>query len=678
MAKKKNRFKPEKVIEQNQETNSGLYVNAGEITHSDNDSKDWTELQADYTKMRNSDALLSTTIDVLKYPILMSKHRIETPNEDVRKYVEWVFDGLYKGLQYFKYHKLLALDFGLQMHEMVIMRGDRYEGKLTNRPIWMNPIQNETINKFHYSENLQFTGIEHERKTPDKGSTLVEIPAENLHWFTMGEEFNDIRGRSLYRPVRMFWESKHKLILSKVTGAQRAVGLPVLYTKGTPTAADKTNIAAIGRTIASMQREGYVSMDEEKMRLVLESPKGQEDIIPMLDYLDRQIFFNTMSQFMTAGIGQNGSRAATEELKSPYEMYASYILTEFEINMQTFVDRIVEMSCFANIKDEEWPMYKQDSIKSTDLSKAAGYIKQIVEAQVITVTPEDEAFIRSLFGFPERKVEVVQNTTPESVQNDAQLSKTPTRKLSKENQEFEDRIFSFESANDHFLTITDKTSAVLEDISKKYFTDVLSQLKNNRKKEIRIRQEVIDYAMEKLTEIYSEGYNKGSRDVEKEISKLKSKTSLATKKPVSQKKSLFIEKKLKRFFYNAKTVVESKMERVTDEFIEKAGGLDKMLLGYSAGFKMEKNNISKTIEESYTDGRGDTLLEFSNEIELFFYSAKLDKALCDSCAPTDGLILTEDEVRAEGLNFNAPVNPACEGGDNCRCQIIPYSLKEGF
>jgi hypothetical protein len=180
--------------------------------------------------------------------------------------------------------------------------------------------------------------------------------------------------------------------------------------------------------------------------------------------------------------------------------------------------------------------------------------------------------------------------------------------------------------------------------------------------------------MEKLLFLYEIGFKKGVIDVKKEVSKLSQKSSFAIDPIVTPKKSMFIEKKIKRFFYNAKTVIEGQMERVSDQFIENQGGLDQVLTGYSMGFKTEKNNVVKAIEESYTDGRGQTLLDLGEQVETVFYSAKLDAALCDNCAPFDGLIFTRDELSAEGLSFTSPVNPACQGGDNCRCQIIAYSL----
>ena len=54
---------------------------------------------------------------------------------------------------------------------------------------------------------------------------------------------------------------------------------------------------------------------------------------------------------------------------------------------------------------------------------------------------------------------------------------------------------------------------------------------------------------------------------------------------------------------------------------------------------------------------------------------KLNKNLCENCAPFDGLVFTLDELKAQGLQLSHPVNPNCLGKDNDRCQIAAFKLK---
>lgn len=665
MPRGRKKVSDETIIKNQQQTNTGIWVTAGQIESSEHDTKNWTDLQKDYYAMRNSDGVLQTTIDILKYPILMSEYRIEGKNKEVNDYVQWVFDGMKKGFQYFKYHKLLALDYGLSMHEMIVKRGDVYKGKVTNRPIWMNPIQNETIFEFHYDANTEFNGIKHIKVVPEKGQEYIDIDKENLEWYTFNEEYNDIRGRSIFRPIRLFWDAKHKIIISKTTATQRGAGIVAIKTMGDPSSSDKAKIQQIGRSIGQL-KDGYISYNKEKIEVELLEPKSQTDVIPLLDYFDKQMFFNTMSQFVISGIGQNGSRAATGEHKSSYEMAASYILQSLETNLQTFVDRVINMSCYANISNEDWPMIHFNSITSTDLQKVATNIRTLYEAGFITKSQNDESYLREMFGMPNSV-----NVTSETSQA---LSKKAERKLSKEKLEFEDKVFSLESANEHYQTMSDKISETIGIISKEYLKDIANQLSENRKNDIVVKRSVLDMAVKMLTELYDEGYNRGVKDVKTEVSKLNKSTSLASK-PIIKKKSKIINNNVKRYMYNVKNVLENKMAKVSDQFIKNSGGLEQYILGFEIGFKNEKNNIAKSVEEAYTEGRGDTLMDLSEDIETYFYTAKLDKSLCNECAPYDGIIITKKELDEMGLSLNAPINPSCDGGDNCRCQIMAYSVR---
>jgi hypothetical protein len=675
----------DKIIKREQKTNTGIYVTAGDIDHSDYDTKDWSDLQKDYTKMRDGHALISTTIDILKYPILMSEYRIESKNKEVEDYLYWVYDGLEKGFDYLRRHKMLALDFGVQMHEEIIKRGDKFNGKLTNRPIWYNPIQNETIDRFHYDEQTRFIGIKHEKRIPERNSEFIDIDIENLEYFTWNEEFNDVRGRSILRTVRLDWECELDILIAATNTIKRGSGIPIIYTKGEPSTTDETNIATVGRTICNM-RNGYAAMNEERMRLDLVEPKGQQNILPLLEWLDRQIFFNTMSQFMTAGIGGNGSRAATSEHKSSYELAANFILQELETNFQKLTNRIMKMSYLAKVPYSEYPEFHFNAINQIDLTKVAGNIKTLIDSSAITKQREDEEYIREVFGMP--KLEITTEIAnpqekPTSIFGEKDATnvkllevKHSHRNLTPEKQEFEDRVFSLESANEHFMTITEQMDRLLTRQYNELIDDMVLQLKKDRYKAISIRSSIIEQTIDEIMELYKKGYARGERDVKAEIRKIggsieTSKLALSPKQ--LEKKRGIISRLIKTLFFNTKNSIENKMQVVTDAFLDKKGGLSIYLESYKDGSKTAKNNIKKNVEAGYIDGRGETLLDLKDNIETFFYSARLDKSLCDNCAPFDGSIMTYDEAMSEGLSFLHPVNSDCLGNDNCRCLLIAYS-----
>jgi len=675
MGRKKKVPTDEQTIKKEQETNTGIMIAAGEIKTNDFDNISWTDLQADYYKIRNSDPLASSTVDILKYPILMSEYRIETPNNEISDYVYWVIDNMKKGFGYYKHHKLLAIDYGLSMHEMIVKYGDKYNGKTTNRPIWFNPIQNETIQRFYYDDFTDFIGIQHAKRTPEKGQTLINIDKENLDYFTYGEEFNDIRGRSIFRTIRFFWDCKHKVLNAKTIATQRGTGIVGVYSKGQLSNADKVRMETLGRTLSNVQN-GYFLLDEEKARIELLELKNQQDVIGLVDYFDRQMFYNTLTQFITSGIGQNGSRSSTGEHKASYELMASYVLQLLEDNIQKMIDKTMEMSFFKNITEEDWPLIKFNTIKSIDLAKTAQQISALAQSGFLNYTKDDEKFLRQIFGMPEVVIpEVIVNEPPKITEK---LSKNKTRKLSQDLLDWETNHFELESANEHYETISDKAKNTIESFTHEFILEIYNQLKTNRNKDILISNRIINDATKTMLDLYNNGFERGVKDIKKEIAKLQKGTIALAKKPIQPNPNTgkTVEKNIKNFFFRIKNVIENKMEGVSDQYIENKGGLENFILGFETGFKGEKNNIVNDIENGYTEGRGATLLDLSDDINTYFYTAAMDRSLCDHCAPLDGLILTQEEIENAGLNIGKKtVNPDCLGRDNCRCQLMAYSLK---
>lgn len=688
----------DKIIEKEQKTNTGIYITAGDIDHSDYDTKDWSDLQKDYTHMRDGHALISTTVDILKYPILMSEYRIESKNKEVEDYCYWVLNNLEKGFDYFRRHKLLALDFGLSLHEVIIKRGDKYNGKLTNRPVWFNPIQNETVNRFYYDEQTRFKGIEHEKRIPEKNSEFIDIYNSNnnkidgkfewrLEYFSFNEEYNDIRGRAVLRPVRYYWENELKILNATVTGIQRGAGIPIIYTHGEPSTADQTTIEKIGRTISQM-RNGYASANKERVEIQLVEPKGQQNILPLLQWHDSRIFFNTMSQFMTSGIGGNGSRAATSEHKSSYELAANYILQIFEVNIQSVIDRIVGMSHFAKIPANEYPKFHFNAINQVDLNKVAQNLKILLDSGALTKQREDEIKWRDMFGQPELKVTTKiadPNEKPFSMFGDRKENLNENKKLNKKERKlsedllkFEKDVFSLESAKEHYQSVEKQIDSLINKKYSELIDDIILQLEKNRFKTISIRSAIIEETIDEVMEIYRKGYNIGERDVKTEFKKIggdlgNSKLQISEKQ--LGKKREIIARLIKTLFFNTKNNIENEMQAVTDGFIKNKGGISIYLDTWKGGSKQAKNNIKKNVENGYIDGRGETLLDLSDDIETYLYTAVMDVFLCEECAPFDGLILTKEEINSSGISFSSPVNPDCLGRQNCRCTLISYKIK---
>jgi hypothetical protein len=127
------------------------------------------------------------------------------------------------------------------------------------------------------------------------------------------------------------------------------------------------------------------------------------------------------------------------------------------------------------------------------------------------------------------------------------------------------------------------------------------------------------------------------------------------------------------------TALEDGLNRIVampKQAISQVGGLrEYATVKLKNSYKKNKNAVIFTVENSYTDGRARASEENKDVIRLLEYTAILDKNVCINCAPLDGSQFTFKEGIDLGLNMlSGPVNPLCEGGDACRCQLVPLEV----
>lgn len=661
----------DKVAKKNQKTTPGLYIAAGEIEASDFDKKDWLELQQDYTEIENGDAMASTSLDILKYPLLKSERMIESGSKndkakEARDLAEDTFSKIIGGFQGLKEHKLLALNFGLSMHEVIVKRADRFNGKLTNRIVKLSPIQNETISKFYYDEIQEFTGIEHDRRIPDGGSSFVDIDIEKLEWFSFRKRYNDIRGRSILRPIRLSTESKKKIIIATVRGIQKG-GMPVLYHQGEPSTSEKADIKEVGRTISNLNNP-YLAMDETRMKIKFEDAKNQKDVMPLIEYFNKDILYNVLAQFVLSGIGQNGSRAATSEHKGTYELSATFILQLLEENFQKLTNRIIQLSYLGKIPQEDYPIFKLAAITQADLVKVAQNMKMLGESGIVHWTPKDEKYIREQYGLPigvsDTKIDIENEDKEDDIK---EFNKH--RKLQRALRKSEIEIFELQSATNHYENMIDRGEKEIQSLMTLIMNDVAKQLKVNHKGDFKLRY--FSQFVNKMMSLYQDGFDRGQGDMQKELKKIlkTQRVKLTKESDKIEQKEKQIKRKVSKLYKDIDNTVKTKMESVSIKFIESKGGVSKAADGFAVEFKMIRRDILNDVTGAYIDGRG---AEVSKHPRVIYeYTALMNKSTCPACASEDGFEYTDAERHDRGLNPEHPVNPECHGWDSCHCLWIP-------
>lgn len=677
------------------ETTSGLFVSAGEISD-DFDKVEWKTLLEDYTSMRNGGAVESTTISILKYPILRVGFYIEHKDPEIKKYCNWVLDNLVDsfgdldGFQEFISHLFLALDYGCSFFEKIYENGVYTpERKITNIISRLAPFKPETIWKFHYNELMQFSGITHERRHENSVNSFVDIPTEKLFFYAHNSEYGDPRGRSELRPIRNLYKIKKDILLATARAQQRGAGIPeIKIKKSGMTAEEKSQAHLVGKSIGNM-KSGYVITDENT-ELTLHSLQIQGNPETMLEFINREMFFNTLTEFMASGIGQSGSRSATSEHKGSYELKCGVVIQAIEKRLDLLLREIMDISYLAPI--DSYPTFKFNALSQTDIVGASNALNKFYSSAVLTKQPGDEDFIRGFFNMPLLIKDVIKNSEEVERLDDNTVGETGiTAKYSLDNKKFMrvlsnseqidflKKTFDVEAAENLYTDIQAGAEVIIKEVSKKYIMYIAQQVDKGGLVEIKYNTELAN----RLNKLYRDGLKEGRYAVERELQKLESGVTLAANPKVGdivKTSSQSIIRFADRMIFNIKTVAEDMLDTdwkkargsATEYIIEK---------NLEDGFKTDRRTLIQKTSDGYLDGRADSLEENKKNIELYFYNSILDTNLCDACASFTGAILTLEE--AESLNFivgrRGRINENCSGGlGKCRCNLMPYKLKGDF
>lgn len=710
-------------------SNPGLQVMAFEIQQSDWDkATDLFTLMQDFTNMRNGDAFVSSSVDILLNPLVNANIRVYAGRKDeisepsdialeAKRYLDWTFDQMYNGIQYYHKHLTLGFYYGFALYEKVWLKGDEFEGKLTNRLAKLSPIQADTIQRFYYDDIQEFIGVRLYKRIPNYGSRWVELMVEDMHRFTPFEEFNNVQGRSIIRPIRFVWNIKQKLLRSSARAVDRGAGIPVITLA--PGVTDSSPIASkaqqIIQTIGNSENSGVVDQ-EGQFKFSMQGLQNQGSAMELINFCNHEIVYNTLTQFLVSGIGGSGSRAATDSHKGSYQGMINTFRKLLEDNYNFLIENIIDNSyLYGKLDHIEYPYISIEIPKDLDLTLVASNWSQLVQNSGVTPTIEDEKYFRETFGLPDLSEEEIkkaretksnsQKSNPEQFKQEETEDNTVEEKTNElqggisedVNQKVETVIkpeLSKETKNgkskkDHGkhpgLEYLDKASNKVQDIVDTHYRmmidNAIVQLQKDRNKPVVIPQTMRDSMFKAINQAYNDihkkGYEHGKdmlKKVDSDIKLEKSKGALALSNN---------GKKLKYIVDLASSSIENQinnnMLNVNDKTIENKGGISKYINDtFAEGGNVIKSNLVNNTVSGYNSGINDSQSDYESETGnelLKMYTVQLERQnICENCFPYEGMIFTKEEAESVGLNWEStPLNPDCLGllGKNqCQCSWV--------
>lgn len=374
-----------------------------------------------FDEMRRSSAPIKAALQAVKLPILAASYDFTPPPEDPKtvgqKKVEFLRAQIIKNktLNFKKTLReiLTHLEFGFAVFEktfeMTTFGGSEFIG----------------IKKFAFRKQYSIyrwmmgngqAGIQQWLMN----GGFKDIPDWKLALFTNEQEGDNYAGMSILRPVYKDWFMLDLFIkLNAMAHERYGVGIPVAkQSADSTTAVAPDEWEKLRESLRNMRsnEEAYLEIpggiDLEIMKM---ASNTSSDMLPSIEFHNKQIFLNVLAQFLMLGQGASGgggSRALSEDSSQLFlhslEYVADYVCATLTENL---AKDLIELNWG---QGAAVPEMTHEKIGDDNIQLFSEAILKLTQAGVITSTLETEKYFRKMLGMPElSKEEEAEWTKPE-------------------------------------------------------------------------------------------------------------------------------------------------------------------------------------------------------------------------------------------------------------------------
>lgn len=360
-----------------------------------------------YDTMRRSDSSIHATLQVCKLPILSTTWTVEPASEDegdqyIARFIENELMKRKVNWHDFLREALTMFDFGFSVfektYELIEFEGKTRVGikELGSRK--QRSVLYWTTKDGQAGVQQQLLGGGTNSKDP---TGLVQIPMPKLIVFTNEKEGDNYEGISVLRFAYKDWDIKDKLTLVHAIALEKmAMGIPIIKPPQTVNPQEQT----AARESVRQMRANEESFAEVPFGwdLSMLDMKGQEtkDILPTLQYLDKQISKSVLAQFLELGSGKSGGSKALSQDHSQLFMLSEEAAAKTVAS--TIQSALIQQLCDLNFSNlpNGYPELKFGKIGDDDITIAASAANQLALAGLLTPDPNLEDHLRDTMHLP--------------------------------------------------------------------------------------------------------------------------------------------------------------------------------------------------------------------------------------------------------------------------------------
>ena len=363
-----------------------------------------------FKRMSRNDSIIGGILKSYENPIQSAKWSIQeisnpTPREEeVLKILnEWFFKKNNFGALLTQILGMLPIGFSL--FEKYYTPVEFENGK------YMMPILAERVQQS--IRRIDYIGQYVEQNTTQGG--LVEIPFDDLVFFTFRQTGNDRRGTSLLRQAYYDFLSKKEIKKAGTKGIIRSMIGLVLGTVPKEVQGNSQTFQDFNDLIIDLGDRDYNGLSDSAIKSegyeieILNSSFDLKAMKEYIAYLDSSMTMSVLTQFITLGqSGGGGSYSLGRDASDMLLDGLGYIINYIE---QNFSQKIIHETVAMNWADVNPTRFNLvgDNLNKKDSKEFAEIMKILKDAQLIKQDQADEIKIRKMYGLPDVDLEARKN-----------------------------------------------------------------------------------------------------------------------------------------------------------------------------------------------------------------------------------------------------------------------------
>lgn len=363
-----------------------------------------------YERMLITDAAPDVSLRAAKAPVLGAEFFIEGFSDDqndidVAEFVQTnLFDRMTIPFMDVVQDMLRCLDYGYWVQEPVWTLSEwspKRSGANRKKYTMLKkiaPRPTPTIKQVLYDDNGGPAGVTHFAVNAKNQVNEVDIEIDKLLIITFNKRGGNLEGKSILRTAYPHWVFKTKLYkVDAIQKERHGIGVPKIHLKPGYSPADKAAGHELGRNLRTNEWAHMVLPPEMDVTFA-ELHGNMVDVIPSIEHHNAMIMLNVLLEFLLAGIDAGGGRATSA---TQIDMFLKASLNLATLICNVFNQYLIPKLVGYNFKVQGMPKLKARNVGQTrDLQQFAAALKNLADANIITLDEETENWVRHYFDMP--------------------------------------------------------------------------------------------------------------------------------------------------------------------------------------------------------------------------------------------------------------------------------------